>query len=194
MGKCDLSYCVRRMTEDDISAVSELDRRIFPDMKMPTNFENELKNCMAHYIVACECDSAKSISSNDSNVIGYAGLWIMVSEAHIVNIAVAHNYRRRGLGELLLLALIELALDMKCNMMTLEVRASNVTAQRLYQKYGFTSRGIRKGYYNDNREDGIIMTVDNIMSKTFREACKKLKSDYQKKRGAAEIILTAPFK
>jgi len=79
-------------------------------------------------------------------------------------------------------------------MMTLEVRASNVTAQRLYQKYGFTSRGIRKGYYNDNREDGIIMTVDNIMSKTFREACKKLKSDYQKKRGAAEIILTAPFK
>ena len=189
-----MSYCVRRMTEDDISAVSELDRRIFPDMKMPTNFENELKNCMAHYIVAYECDLAESIISNDSNIIGYAGLWIMVSEAHIVNIAVAHNYRRRGLGELLLLALIELALDMKCNMMTLEVRASNVTAQRLYQKYGFTSRGVRKGYYNDNREDGIIMTVDNIMSKTFREACKKLKSDYQKKRGAAEIILTAPFK
>ena len=189
-----MSYCVRRMTEDDISAVSELDRRIFPDMKMPTNFENELKNCMAHYIVACECDLAESISSNDSNVIGYAGLWIMVSEAHIVNIAVAHNYRRRGLGELLLLALIELALDMKCNMMTLEVRASNVTAQRLYQKYGFTSRGVRKGYYNDNREDGIIMTVDNINSKTFTDACKKLKSDYQKKRGAAEIILTAPFK
>ncbi len=194
MGKCDLSYCLRRMTEDDISAVSELDRRIFPDMKMPTNFENELKNCMAHYIVACECDSAKSINSNDSNVIGYAGLWIMVSEAHIVNIAVAHNYRRRGLGELLLLALIELALDMKCNMMTLEVRASNVTAQRLYQKYGFTSRGVRKGYYNDNREDGIIMTVDNINSKTFKGEYKKLKGDYQKKRGAAEIILTAPFK
>ncbi|MFA5760847.1 MAG: GNAT family N-acetyltransferase, partial [Dehalococcoidales bacterium] len=97
------------------------------------------------------------------------------------------------LGELLLLALIELALDMKCNMMTLEVRASNMAAQRLYQKYGFTSRGVRKGYYNDNREDGIIMTVDNINSKTFKGEYKKLKGDYQKKRGAAEIILTAPI-
>ncbi len=188
-----MSYCVRVMTQDDIPAVSKLDRQIFPDMQMPTNFESELTNCMAHYLVAFECGLAELKSSWMGSIIGYAGLWIMVSEAHIVNIAVDCNYRRRGLGELLLIASIELALDMNCNMMTLEVRASNVTAQRLYQKYGFTSRGIRKGYYNDNREDGSIMTVDNINSKTFKDAYKKLKVDYQKKRGAAEIILTAPF-
>lgn len=188
-----MPYCVRVMTQDDIPAVSELDRQIFPDMQMPTNFENELKNCLAHYLVACEFDLPESKNSCMGSIIGYAGLWIMISEAHIVNIAVNCNYRRRGLGELLLIALIELALDMNCNMMTLEARASNITAQRLYQKYGFTFRGIRKGYYNDNREDGIIMTVDNINSKTFKDEYKKLKGDYQKKRGAAEIILTAPF-
>jgi len=63
----------------------------------------------------------------------------------------------------------------------------------LYQKYGFTVRGIRQGYYTDNREDGVIMTVDNINDRTFKEAFKKLKSDYQKKRGAVEINLTAPL-
>jgi ribosomal-protein-alanine N-acetyltransferase len=78
-------------------------------------------------------------------------------------------------------------------MITLEVRASNITAQKLYQKYGFTVRGVRQGYYTDNREDGVIMTVDNIDSRDFKEEFKKLKSDYHKKRGAAEINLTAPL-
>jgi len=186
-----LSYCIRLMTEDDIPRVLVIDREVFPGMKMPTNFQNEFKNCLAHYIVACKDKSQPDYRLQ--NITGYAGLWIMVGEAHVVNIAVSPDYRGQGIGELLLIALIELALSMVCNMITLEVRASNVTAQKLYQKYGFTVRGIRQGYYTDNREDGVIMTVDNINDRTFKEAFKKLKSDYQKKRGAVEINLTAPL-
>ncbi|MDD4923689.1 MAG: ribosomal protein S18-alanine N-acetyltransferase [Dehalococcoidales bacterium] len=179
------------MTEEDIPRVSKLDRELFPGVKMPTNFQNELKNCLARYIVACN-DKLPDFNNEDS-IVGYAGVWIMVGEVHIVNIAVTNDCRRRGIGELLLIALIELALSMCCNMITLEVRVSNVTAQKLYEKYGFTVRGIRQGYYTDSREDGIIMTVDDINGRAFKEEFKKLKSDYRKKRGAAEIILTAPL-
>lgn len=187
-----MPYIIRLMTEDDIPAVSILDREVFPDMKMPTNFQNEFKNCMAHYIVALNA-SPSSSGDSESNIIGYAGLWLMVGEAHIVNIAVSNGFRRQGLGELLLVALIEFALSMCCNMMTLEVRASNVTAQKLYEKFGFTVRGVRKGYYTDNREDGVIMTIDNINGKVFKDEFKKIKNRYRKKRGAADIILTAPI-
>ncbi|NLL89580.1 MAG: ribosomal protein S18-alanine N-acetyltransferase [Dehalococcoidales bacterium] len=188
-----LSYCVRLMTRDDIPRVSMLDREIFPSMKMHTNFQNELKNCLAYYIVVYKKGEASGCVAGVDNIIGYAGLWTMVGEAHVVNIAVSHNFRGQGIGELLLIALIELALNVHCNMITLEVRVSNTTAQKLYGKYGFTVRGIRTGYYTDNREDGVIMTVDNIDGRGFKEEFKRLKSDYHKKRGAAEIILTAPL-
>jgi ribosomal-protein-alanine N-acetyltransferase len=179
------------MTEEDIPVVSELDREIFPDMKMPTNFQKEMKNCLAHYFVALDgkltiADACKS------SIVGYAGLWIMVGEAHVVNIAVSNGYRRQGLGELLLIALVEFALSMCCNMMTLEVRASNTTAQKLYEKFGFTVRGVRTGYYTDNHEDGVIMTVDKINNRAFRDEFEKIKNDFRIKRGAVDIILTAP--
>jgi ribosomal-protein-alanine N-acetyltransferase len=180
------------MTEEDIPAVSKLDREVFPDMKMPTNFQNELKNCLARYVVACNNNLSITGNGND-DIVGYAGLWLMVGEAHVVNIAVNNAFRRQGLGELLLIALIEFSLSMCCNMLTLEVRQSNITAQKLYEKYGFTVRGVRRGYYTDNREDGVIMTVDNINGRDYKEVFKKLKSGYRKKRGAAEIILTAPL-
>ncbi len=187
-----MSYFVRLMTVEDIPAVSKVDRQVFPDMQMPTNFVKELNNCVAHYIVACR-EKPSNAADVENNIVGYAGLWIMVGEAHMVNIAVDYDYRRCGIGELLLIALIELALNMCCNMITLEVRVSNVTAQKLYEKYGFTVEGMRKGYYTDNREDGFIMTVDDINGGAFKELFKKLKNDYRKKRGAAEIILTAPL-
>jgi ribosomal-protein-alanine N-acetyltransferase len=121
---------VRLITEEDIPAVSRLDREAFPDMKMPTNFQNELKNCLARYIVVCK-DRLSVSDNNEDYIVGYAGVWIMVGEVHIVNIAVSNDYRRQGIGELLLIALIELALRMCCNMITLEARISNVTPKTL---------------------------------------------------------------
>ncbi len=100
---------------------------------------------------------------------GYAGLWLMVDEAHITTIAVRPEFRRRGYGELLLVALAEVAIDINARWLTLEVRVSNEIAQSLYRKYGFKSAGVRQRYYSDNHEDALIMWTDEIQSPEFQE-------------------------
>ncbi|MBC7325732.1 MAG: ribosomal protein S18-alanine N-acetyltransferase, partial [Moorella sp. (in: Bacteria)] len=97
------------------------------------------------------------IAQAGGQVVGYAGMWIILDEAHITNVAVHPHYRGRRLGELLLRVLMQEALHLGADRMTLEVRVSNRPAQRLYERLGFTRAGVRKGYYNDNREDAIIM-------------------------------------
>ena len=113
-------------------------------------------------------------------IVGFSGIWMIADEAHLTNIAVRHQYQGKGLGELLVIATIDLAVELKASFMTLEVRASNLVAQNLYHKYGFVQMGIRRGYYLDNREDAIIMSTDSISSESFqaqvresREALKK---------------------
>lgn len=108
-------------------------------------------------------------------IVGFSGIWLLVDEAHITNIAVREEYRRRGIGELLLIATIDLSRELKASIMTLEVRASNKVAQDLYGKYGFSRAGLRRGYYLDNREDAIIMTTDNINSPSFLEHLRQLR-------------------
>src|SRR5206468_6025656 len=82
-------------------------------------------------------------------IVGYAGLWLMVDEAHVTTIGVHPNYRGRGVGELLFLGLADLARQMRAFRMTLEVRVSNSSAQALYSKYGMENAGVRKRYYSD---------------------------------------------
>mgnify|MGYP005811059435 FL=1 len=103
---------------------------------------------MAHYFIAREGDE----------IIGYAGFWNVSGEGDITNIAVDEKYRRKHIGSALLEALIKKAAALKLELLTLEVRRSNIAAQRLYAKYGFEEIGIRKGYYSNNREDALIMT------------------------------------
>lgn len=93
----------------------------------------------------------------EGKAIGYAGMWTIMDEAHITNIAVRGAYRGRKLGEKLLDELMSTAAYLGMERMTLEVRVSNSIAQRLYQKKGFESAGLRKGYYSDNGEDAMIM-------------------------------------
>ncbi|MHB0868697.1 MAG: ribosomal protein S18-alanine N-acetyltransferase [Chloroflexota bacterium] len=104
-----------------------------------------------------------------SMVVGYAGLWLMVDEAHVTSIAVAPAYRGLGVGELLFLALIDISLEIGAQYMTLEVRVSNTLAQNLYQKYGFKEAGVRRRYYSDNNEDALIMWSDPLESPGFRQ-------------------------
>jgi ribosomal-protein-alanine N-acetyltransferase len=105
----------------------------------------------------------------------------MAGEAHVTSIAVREKYRRRRIGELLLVAVIDLAGELKADVVTLEVRASNHPAQNLYAKYGFNRMGERRAYYldrgpsGDSREDAVIMTTDNISSDAFQERFRKLK-------------------
>jgi len=109
-------------------------------------------------------------------IVGFSGLWMMADEAHVTNLAVRQQYRGKGLGELLLLASIDLATELNASFLTLEVRASNLIAQSLYNKYGFMQMGVRRGYYLDNREDAIIMTTESISSESFREQVRQLRA------------------
>jgi ribosomal-protein-alanine N-acetyltransferase len=114
-------------------------------------------------------------------IVGFSGIWMIADEAHLTNIAVRQQYRGKGLGELLVIATVDLALEFEASFMTLEVRASNLAAQSLYQKYGFTQMGVRRGYYLDNREDAIIMTTESISSKAFQRQISELRETLKKK-------------
>lgn len=114
-------------------------------------------------------------------IVGFSGIWVLVDEAHITNIAVRQQYQGRGLGELLLIATIDLARELKASVMTLEVRASNLIAQNLYSKYGFTHAGVRRGYYLDDHEDAVIMSTENITAPSFQAQLDKSREVLTKK-------------
>jgi len=118
-------------------------------------------------------------------VVGFAGLWIMADEAHITNIAVRKGYQRQGIGEHLLIAMISLAMEQNARTLILEVRASNTTAQKLYYKYGFTQVDIRRSYYTDNKEDALVMTVDDITGVAFQKRLHQLEKAHSQKWGIA---------
>jgi len=124
-------------------------------------------------------------SSGRQYIFGFAGFWIMAGEAHITNIAVREKHRRYGIGELLLISLIDLATELDARLITLEVRASNTAAQSLYSKYGFSRVGLRRGYYTDNREDGVLMSVEDITSAQFQANLQQLKQAHLQKWGIA---------
>ena len=96
---------------------------------------------------------------DEGNVVGYGGMWFIVDEAHVTNIAIAKAHRGRGLGKLLMETMLQFAADSGMAFMTLEVRRSNEVAQNLYRSHGFVDVGYRKRYYEDNHEDALIMTT-----------------------------------
>jgi ribosomal-protein-alanine N-acetyltransferase len=114
-------------------------------------------------------------------IIGFSGIWVMADESHITNIAVRREYQGRGIGDLLLIATIDLAMQLKATIMTLEVRTSNTVAQKLYGKYGFVKTGVRHGYYLDNREDAVIMSTESLTSEPFQQRLVQLRKTLEKK-------------
>lgn len=125
---------------------------------------------------------AVTTSSPDlASIIGFAGLWLMVDEAHITTIAMHPDFRQRGLGEFLLVSLIDTAYEIGARWVTLEVRVSNSVAQSLYRKYGFHQAGVRHRYYSDNQEDALIMWTDEINSPAYKQKFQELKSALQEK-------------
>ena len=104
------------------------------------------------------------------SIVGYAGIWVMTDEAHVTTIASHPDVRGRGVGELLLVALIHRGIEVGARWMTLEVRASNDVAQNLYRKYTFKEMGVRRRYYSDNGEDALVMWTDALDSDSFRQA------------------------
>jgi ribosomal-protein-alanine N-acetyltransferase len=123
-------------------------------------------------------------------VIGFVGVWLIADEAHIVTIAVREGHRRRGIGELLLIAAIELTLMNERELVSLECRASNDAAMALYDKYGFQRLGIRPHYYSDNREDAIIMTAEHIDRAPYQSLFRQLREEHRQRCGDYQFDFT----
>lgn len=136
------------------------------------SFYGELSNNLAHYYCALDLEG---------NLIGYAGCWQIIDEAHITTIAVKPEFKRKKIGEALLNKILVDCYKNEIKYVTLEVRVSNIPAIKLYEKYGFKSLGARKGYYQNNNEDALIMWTENIFWDKFKlkyqENVEKLK-DY----------------
>ncbi len=120
----------------------------------------------------------RTSTEQESSIAGYLGVWFQGNEAHITEIAVRETMRGQGIGELLLIGSLHAALEYGSSVVTLEARVSNFVAHRLYEKYGFKSAGLRKGYYADNREDAVIMTTSPIHSEAYRELFRELQERY----------------
>ncbi len=158
---------IEPMELEDIPSVHVIERTSFIVPWPDDAYRNELlTNRLASYIVARSGDE----------VVGFAGLWVMVDEAHVTTFAVDPRWRRRGIGERLLLALLELAVARRAREATLEVRLSNMPARRLYEKYGFRPVGIRPRYYSDNGEDALIMTTEALASPAMRDRVDRLRA------------------
>ncbi|MGC4191488.1 MAG: ribosomal protein S18-alanine N-acetyltransferase [Thermomicrobiales bacterium] len=124
-------------------------------------------------------------------IIGFAGMWQLFDEAHVTTIGVHPDYRGKGLGELLFVALIDEAIRRNVAWLTLEVRVSNAPAQHLYQKYGFTVQGRRPRYYSDNNEDAYIMWSESLKDPAYRDRLARLRRDLIARLSGAEPSVTA---
>jgi [ribosomal protein S18]-alanine N-acetyltransferase len=123
------------------------------------------------------------------SICGYAGIWVMTDEAHVTTIATHPDVRGRGVGELLLVALIHRGIEVGARWTTLEVRASNTVAQSLYRKYTFKEMGVRRRYYSDNGEDALVMWTDALDSDSFLSALEHHERKLAERLGPAEVRL-----
>ncbi|NLZ43973.1 MAG: ribosomal protein S18-alanine N-acetyltransferase [Clostridia bacterium] len=142
-----MAVAVEPMQLKDLPEILIIERLSFPIPWSKQAFLHELNNEFALYLVARE----------NLAVCGYIGMWLIVDEGHITNLAVHPAYRRRGIGRLLLKSLIQAGKRYGLRRLTLEVRRSNLAAQKLYMEFGFTTVGVRSRYYLDNHEDALIM-------------------------------------
>ncbi len=142
---------VRHMRLSDVDAVCAIEQLCFTMPWQRISFVNEVENNRAaRYFVA----------ETDGEVVGYGGFWVVLDEGHITNIAVHPAHRRRGVGMAILENMMQYAANLGINWMTLEVRASNISAQLLYKRNGFIKVGRRPKYYGD--EDAFLMVCEEL--------------------------------
>ena len=196
-------YFIEPMAEADIERVQEIERQSFATPWSANTYRSELRTpSNSRYIVARTSPTPPPPQGDDGQrkrgmfaeivsalfgtpqapvtspyqIVGYGGLWLAVDEGHVTTIAVDPVYRGRGIGELLLNGLLDQGMQINADILTLEVRVSNVVAQQLYLKYGFRPFGTRPRYYNDNNEDALIMSTDSIRQPTYQERIKQLRA------------------
>ncbi|PWH15298.1 MAG: ribosomal-protein-alanine N-acetyltransferase [Ardenticatenia bacterium] len=175
----ELPFYVRPMQLADVPAVMAIEHTAFSLPWPESAYRHEItQNELAYYYVLGFRSPAAPQPAHPSSwwrrirgrlrqetepprevILGYGGFWMMVDEAHISTLAIRQDVRGRGLGEFLLLGLLDEARRLGAQLATLEVRVSNTVARALYTKYGFRETGRRIAYYHDNNEDAILMTT-----------------------------------
>lgn len=157
-------FTIRRMTVEDVDAVHAIEAATFAMPWSRQSFYEEMtRNACARYLVAV---------LPDGDIVGFAGVWVVLDEGHITNIAVRVDQRGKGIGRALTAALMQYAANLGVVYMTLEVRRSNEVAQHVYLSHGFIQVGVRKKYYEDNGEDALFMVCDHMPTaqEDFEEA------------------------
>lgn len=160
------------MQKEDVEEVSVIEAEAYGKHHWTkSSFYDEMSNNLAKYYCA---------RTSDNKIAGYAGTWHIIDEGHITTIAVKNEFLRNHIGEALIKRIIDDCYKNGVKYLTLEVRVSNEPAIKLYEKYGFQSLGTRKGYYQDNNEDALIMWTENIFYDKFKtkyqENIEKLKT------------------
>ena len=151
---------ITKMTSEDIEQVIQIEAEAYGEHHWSKSaFYDEMQNNLAKYYVA---------KTHDGEIVGYAGTWHIIDEGHITTIAVKKSHLRKHIGEAIIVKIIEDCYKEGIKYLTLEVRVSNTPAINLYTKYGFNSLGTRKGYYQDNNEDALIMWTENIFYEKFK--------------------------
>ncbi len=177
---------IRPMAIADLPDVQLIERASFTTPWPAHAYRQELEaNRLAQYLVA----------TIGGTIVAYGGIWLMVDEAHVTTFAVHPRYRRRRIGEQLLVALLDLAVARHAREATLEVRLTNLPARRLYEKYGFRPVGIRPRYYSDNQEDALIMTTEPLDQPAMRERIARLREQLDMAPapdGAPDAVAGAP--
>lgn len=169
---------VRRMSQDDLNQVMEIEKLSYPNHHWSKDsFYNELNNKLAYYYC---------ISDQEDKVLAYIGYWHILEEAHVTTLAVHPSCRNKQLAQILLITMIKDCYEKMIKYITLEVRESNIAAISLYEKLGFSSVGQRKNYYQDNGESALIMFTENIWYDKFKliykdiiDSIKKVKYYYE---------------
>ena len=156
---------ISKMTKDDIEQVVQIEAEAYGEHHWSkSSFYDEMQNNLAKYYVA---------KTAENELVGYAGTWHIIDEGHITTIAVKKSHLRHHIGEAIIVKILEDCYSAGIKYLTLEVRVSNVPAIGLYTKYGFNSLGTRKGYYQDNNEDALIMWTENIFYDKFKTMFKE---------------------
>lgn len=138
-----------KMNQRHISDVAEIERQCFSKPWSENAIAAELENDSAHFFVAKLC----------GEVIGYIGMHCAADECYVANVGVLKKYRRMGVGSALIKYAADTARQMKMSFISLEVRPSNTEAVRIYERFGFERVGLRKNFYSEPKEDGLIMTL-----------------------------------
>lgn len=197
------------MEVEDIPDVAAVERLCFSNPWPPSAYRRELRDpARNHYIVlrwtgdeGADTGVAerprpllplfsfgrRGETGSRSRIVGFAGLWIMLDEAHITTIGIAPDHRRRSLGELLFVRLVDEAVRRGARWVTLEVRVSNEAAQTLYRKYGFEIQGTRRNYYSDNNEDAYIMWSPELSDAAVLERYRALREDLERRMSRWDV-------